>query len=69
MNETESGNEMNKNTKIGIGVLGLAVIALLAFGVFGIQTAFYDNEVAEAGPIFQTSQMRWLRVRTRNEAR
>lgn len=46
---------MNKNIKIGIGLAGVAVIAFLAFGVFGIQSAFIDDEVAEAGPIFSSS--------------
>lgn len=31
----------------GIGVIGLAIAAWLAFGFFGIQTAFIDNEVDE----------------------
>lgn len=46
---------MNKNIKIGIGIVGVAVLAFLAFGVFGIQTAFIDDEVNEAGPIFSSS--------------
>ena len=38
---------------LGTGaVIGLVVVAVLAFGVFGIQTLFYDNEVSEAGPVF-----------------
>ncbi|NNF55582.1 MAG: DM13 domain-containing protein [Acidimicrobiales bacterium] len=35
----------------GAGV-GLVVVAFLAFGVFGIHTLFYDNEVSEGGPVF-----------------
>ena len=46
---------MNTNIKIGIGIVGVAVLAFLAFGVFGIQTAFVDDEVSEAGPIFSSS--------------
>jgi hypothetical protein len=38
----------------GIGVLGLAVVAWLAFGFFGIQSAFLDDEVDEAGPVFNS---------------
>ena len=38
----------------GIGVVGLAVLAVLAFGVFGIQTKFFDDEVAEDGPVFDS---------------
>jgi hypothetical protein len=45
---------MNKNVKIGAAVVGLVVVAVLAFGVFGVQTLFFDNEVAEAGPIFDS---------------
>lgn len=42
---------MTRNMKFGIGALiGLALAALLAFGVFGIQTAFIDDEVSEANP-------------------
>ena len=43
---------MTRNVKLGIGVVGLVIIAVLAFGVFGIQTAFIDDEVNEAGPFF-----------------
>lgn len=31
----------------GVGVVGLAIVAWLAFGFFGIQAAFIDNEVDE----------------------
>jgi hypothetical protein len=37
-----------------IGVVGLAVVAYLAFGVFGIHTAFFDDEVSESGPVFDS---------------
>lgn len=43
---------MTRNVKLGIGVVGLVIMAVLAFGVFGIQTAFIDDEVNEAGPFF-----------------
>jgi hypothetical protein len=46
-----------KNNKVvagGIGVVGLAVLAFLAFGVFGIHTEFFDDEVAEDGPVFDS---------------
>lgn len=36
----------------GGGIVAIAVLAWLAFGFFGIQTAFIDNEVSEAGPTF-----------------
>lgn len=36
------------------GVIGLAVLAFLAFGVFGIQTKFFDDEVSEEGPVFDS---------------
>ncbi len=35
-------------------VVGLIVLAVLAFGVFGIQTLFYNTEVSEAGPVFNS---------------
>ena len=37
---------------VGVGVAGLAVIGYLAFAVFGIHTAFIDDEVDEAVPVF-----------------
>ena len=48
---------MSKNVKIGfgVGIVGAVVLAFLAFGVFGIHTAFIDDEVSEAGPIFTSS--------------
>ena len=42
----------NKLAFGGAGVLALAAIAWLAFGFFGIQTAFIDNVVDEGGPVF-----------------
>lgn len=36
----------------GLAVIG--VLAWLAFGFFGIQTAFIDNEVNQAGPVFES---------------
>lgn len=44
---------MTKNVKIGIGVggiIGAALLAWLAIGVFGIQTLFIDETVSEANP-------------------
>ncbi len=38
------------------GVAGLAVLAWLAFGFFGIQAAFIDNEVDQAGPVFSSGE-------------
>ncbi len=45
---------IRQNTPLlaGIGVVVLAGLAWLAFGFFGIQAAFLDNEVDEAGPVF-----------------
>ncbi len=45
---------MNRNILIAGGVVGAAIVAFLAFGVFGIHTAFIDDEVNEAGPIFDS---------------
>lgn len=44
----------NKKVVAGVGVIGAAVVAYLAFGVFGIHTAFIDDEVSEAGPVFDS---------------
>ena len=38
------------------GLAGLAVLAWLAFGFFGIQAAFIDNEVDQAGPVFSSGE-------------
>ncbi|MDH4277876.1 MAG: DM13 domain-containing protein [Acidimicrobiia bacterium] len=35
-------------------VAGAAIIAFLAFGVFGVHTLFIDDEVSEAAPVFAT---------------
>ncbi len=45
----------NKPLIAGVGVVGLAFVAWLAFGFFGIQAAFIDNEVNESGPVFAAS--------------
>ena len=46
---------MNKRLGIGIGALvAVAVAAWLAFGFFGIQTLFSDDEVSEANPFANT---------------
>lgn len=37
---------------IGGAVVVLAVVAFLAFGVFGVHTAFIDDTVSEEGPTF-----------------
>lgn len=37
-----------------IGVVGVAILAFLAFGVFGIHTEFFDDEVSEDGPVFDS---------------
>lgn len=48
---------MNKKPLlIGGGIVALAFIAWLAFGFFGIQSAFLDNEVSEAGPVFTATE-------------
>lgn len=54
--ETEFDQRMRfiRNWKISLPVAGvvLAGLAWLAFGFFGIQTAFIDDEVSEAAPVF-----------------
>lgn len=42
----------NKPLVAGVGVVLVAFLGWLAFGFFGIQTAFVDDEVNEAGPAF-----------------
>lgn len=46
---------MSRRTLIGIGgAVGLVIAAVLAFGVFGVQTLFIDDEVSEDIPVFTT---------------
>ena len=40
----------NRQAKIAIAAALLGFVAWLAFGFFGIQAAFIDNEVSEANP-------------------
>ena len=40
----------NKPVIAVVGVVGVAIAAWLAFGFFGIQTAFIDNEVNDSDP-------------------
>ncbi len=44
----------NKPLAAGGGIVGLAVLAFLAFGVFGIQTKFFDDVADEAIPVFDS---------------
>lgn len=46
---------MKKPAVLGGAVVGLAVIAFLAFGVFGVQTLFTDDVVNEDGPVFTST--------------
>lgn len=43
---------MTTNVKRAVALAVVVVIAFLAFGVFGIHTAFIDDEVNEDGPFF-----------------
>ncbi len=45
----------NRKLLIPALVVGVAVIAFLAFGVFGVHTLFIDDEVSEAAPDFMTA--------------
>lgn len=45
----------NKLALAAVGVVAAAAIGWLAFGYFGIQAAFIDNEVDEAGPVFDAT--------------
>ena len=40
----------NKSVLAVVGLVGIAILAWLAFGFFGIQTAFIDNEVNDGDP-------------------
>lgn len=51
MTETPEGRS-RRTWIIGGAIAGVLVIAALAFGVFGVQTLFFDREVDEAGPTF-----------------
>lgn len=37
-----------------VAVGGVALVAWLAFGLFGVQTLFFDDKVDEAGPVFES---------------
>ncbi len=37
-------------------IAGAALVAFLAFGVFGVHTLFIDDEVSEAAPVFATTE-------------
>lgn len=47
-------DRLRDNWKVAVpaGVVVVGVLAWLAFGFFGIHTAFFDDEVNEAGPVF-----------------
>ena len=47
-------NWLRNNLKIAIpgALVGLGVLAFLAFGVFGVHTKFIDDKVSEEGPVF-----------------
>jgi hypothetical protein len=45
---------MSKELKLVVGIVAAGVIAVLAFGVFGVQTLFFDNEANEAVPVFSS---------------
>ena len=44
----------NKPLLIGGGIVAIAVLGWLAFGFFGIHTLFFDTEVSESGPTFDS---------------
>ncbi|MEM9464935.1 MAG: DM13 domain-containing protein [Actinomycetota bacterium] len=54
MSNTESPSGLSRIPRwmYGAGVAGLVVLGYLAFGVFGIHTAFIDDEVNEDVPVF-----------------
>lgn len=52
MNRIENEPRPRRILWITAGAIALAVAAFLAFGVFGVQTLFVDDVVAESGPVF-----------------
>ena len=52
MNRIENEPRPRRNLWITAGAIALAVPAFLAFVVFGVQTLFVDDVVAESGPVF-----------------
>lgn len=44
----------NLRVAVPLVVVAAAVVAFLAFGVFGIHTKFLDDEVNESGPVFSS---------------
>ena len=45
----------NRNARIALGgVILAAIVGWLAFGYFGVQSLFTDDEVTEAGPAFDS---------------
>ncbi len=44
----------NLQVLLPVTAAALAGVAYLAFGVFGVHTLFIDDEVAEAGPVFDS---------------
>lgn len=49
-------NWIRNNLKVAVpgAIVGIGVLAFLAFGVFGIHTKFIDDEVSEAVPVFDS---------------
>ena len=48
------GIVQNKLAVVGIGAVAAAVVGWLAFGYFGVQSLIIDEEVSEAGPVFES---------------
>ncbi|MDH3292926.1 MAG: hypothetical protein OER95_01235, partial [Acidimicrobiia bacterium] len=47
---------IRRNWLIPILIVGMIVVAFLAFGVFGVHTLFIDEEVSEAAPVFTSAE-------------
>lgn len=45
---------MSKELKLVAGIIGVVIVGVLAFGVFGVQTLFFDSEANEAVPVFSS---------------
>jgi hypothetical protein len=48
------GIVQNRLAVVGIGAVTAAVVGWLAFGYFGVQSLIVDDEVNEAGPVFDS---------------
>lgn len=46
--------KLTRRRWVGLGAIGVVLVAVVAFGVFGVHTLFFDNVVDEQGPTFES---------------